>query len=242
MDRHPVTVAEFARFVSRTGHVTDAERAGGGMIYDEQYWEIVDGACWHRPAGPGSSVRGRDEHPVVHISYDDARAYAAWAGKRLPTETEWELAARGPEFRIWPWGDRWDSARANTAESAAGLGSLDSWRSWWRAVRAEHGAMPRTTPVGAFSPGGDSVFGCADMTGNVYEWTSTLAHLYADSAGCDPTIRLVMGRFRVIRGGSWMNFRYQVRCAERMYGDPAQWSNFALGFRCARDTAENGSS
>ncbi|MER5337128.1 formylglycine-generating enzyme family protein [Micromonospora sp. NPDC002717] len=236
IDRHQVTVAQFAAFVSRTGYVTSAERAGGSMVYGEQYWEVLEGACWHRPAGYGSGVRNRDDHPVVHISFEDAEAYARWAGRRLPTESEWERAATGPSYRLWPWGDTWDSRNANTAEHTAGaLGDLDAWRTWWGAIHAAQGPMPQTTPVGAFSPRGDSVDGCADMTGNVYEWTSTLAHLYAPTTRCDPTIHLVMGRFRVIRGGSWMNFRYQVRCAERLYGDPTGWSNFALGFRCARD-------
>lgn len=94
--------------------------------------------------------------------------------------------------------------------------------------------MPQTTPVGAF-PGGDSVFGCSDMAGNVYEWTSSLSQMYDDEVECDPMLRMAMGRYRVIRGGSWMNFRYQVRCSERMHGDPSGWSNFALGFRCAKD-------
>ena len=95
--------------------------------------------------------------------------------------------------------------------------------------------MPQTTPVGAFAGRGDSAFGCGDMAGNVYEWTSTTSYLYHETELCDPTLRLVMGRYRVIRGGSWMNFRYQVRCCERLHGDPAGWSNFALGFRCAKD-------
>lgn len=236
IDRFPVTVREFARFVDDTGYITDAERSGRSMVYGEHYWEELPGACWRRPAGHGSEIRGYQDHPVVHISWNDANAYAAWAGKRLPTETEWELAARGRSFRIWPWGDTWDSRNANTAEFYAGaLGTVESWRKWWRGIYTEQGPMPQTTPVGAFSATSDSVFGCSDMAGNVYEWTDTLARLYQADTRCDPTIHLVMGRFRVIRGGSWMNFRYQARCTERLYGDPTGWSNFALGFRCARD-------
>jgi sulfatase modifying factor 1 len=236
IDRHPVTVEDFRQFARDTGYTTDAERAGYGMVYGEQYWEERPGACWHRPAGPGSGIAGHDRHPVVHISWDDANAYAQWAGKRLPSETEWELAARGARFRIWPWGDNWHSGNANTAEFYAGpLGSLNEWRAWWRSVYARQGPMPQTTPVGAFAGRGDSAFGCGDMAGNVYEWTSTTSYLYHETELCDPTLRLVMGRYRVIRGGSWMNFRYQVRCCERLHGDPAGWSNFALGFRCAKD-------
>lgn len=236
IDRYPVTVAEFRAFVRQTGYVTDAERLGYGTVYGDRYWQDCKGACWFRPAGTGSGIDGYEQHPVVHISYGDAVAFAGWVGKRLPTEAEWELAARGRDFRIWPWGDTWHSRYANTAEYYAGqLGSLDAWREWWRAVYAREGPMPQTTPVGSFSRYSDSVFGCSDMAGNAYEWTSTLSHLYDRDVVCDPTVQLVMGRYRVVRGGSWMNFRFQVRCSERMYGDPNGWSNFALGFRCAKD-------
>lgn len=244
MDRHPVTVGEFRQFAHGTDYVTDAERAYYGMVYGDQYWEEREGSCWKRPGGHGGEVRGEirdyENHPVVHISWNDANSYARWSGKRLPTETEWEFAARGAHFKVWPWGDQWQPSEgtheANTAELHAGpLGSLDAWREWWHSVHRRSGPLPQTTPVGSFSPGGDSVFGCSDMAGNVYEWTATLSHLYGEVAACDPVVRKVMGFYRVIRGGSWMNFRYQVRCSERMHGDPGGWSNFALGFRCARD-------
>jgi sulfatase modifying factor 1 len=236
IDRHPVTVGDFREFVRDTGFITDAERSGYGLVYGDRYWHEHESACWFRPAGRGSGVDGYGDHPVVHISWNDANSYAEWAGKRLPSETEWELAARGFEFRVWPWGDTWHPDRANTAEYHAGpIDSLDAWREWWERVHTRDGPMPQTTPVGSFSDCGDGVFGCADMAGNVYEWTSTLSYLYDETSDCDATLRLVMGRYRVIRGGSWMNFRYQVRCGERMYGNPDGWSNFALGFRCAKD-------
>jgi sulfatase modifying factor 1 len=236
IDRYPVTVADFQEFARSTGYLTDAERSGYSMVYGEQYWEERAGAHWRRPAGEGSGIDDYGDHPVVHISWNDAHAYAQWVGKRLPTETEWELAARGVDFRIWPWGDEWVHENANTAEFHAGtLRSLDAWRRWWRSVYSRTGPMPQTTPVGAFSLRGDSIFGCSDMAGNVYEWTATLSYLYDEATKCDPTLRMTVGRYRVIRGGSWMNFRYQVRCSERMYGEPGGWSNFALGFRCAKD-------
>lgn len=235
IDPYPVTVAQFRGFVRATGYLTDAERNGYGLVYTDRYWAELEQACWWAPAGPGGDVGGRDDHPVVHISWPDAAAYAAWAGKRLPTEAEWELAARGLTDRLWPWGDTWDRTRANTAEFHAGeLTSLEQWKSWWRAVHARTGPVPQTTPVGSFTSG-VSPAGCHDMAGNVYEWTSSTASLYTGGQECDATIRSVMGRYRAIRGGSWMNFRYQVRCTERMYGDPDGWSNFALGFRCATD-------
>jgi sulfatase modifying factor 1 len=236
IDRYPVTVAEFSEFAHRAGYRSDAERRGFGMIYGEHGWAEREGVCWRAPGGPGRATERYGDHPVVHMSFDDASAYARWAGKRLPTESEWEYAARGARFRIWPWGDTWHLGYANTAEYHAGpLRTLEQWRQWWLSMHARHGPLPRTTPVGAFSGRGDSVFGCADMAGNVYEWTSTLSYLYDEATTCDPTVRMAMGRYRVIRGGSWMNFRYQVRCSERMHGDPGGWSTFAHGFRCAKD-------
>ncbi|MEC3976904.1 formylglycine-generating enzyme family protein [Amycolatopsis sp. H20-H5] len=236
LDRYPVTVAEFTEFAQATGYRSDAEEIGFGMVYAEASWEERAGACWHSPGGPGTTTAGYDDHPVVHMSWNDATAYAQWAGKRLPTEAEWEFAAHGPDFRIWPWGDTWKSDCAATAEFYAGaLNSLGAWREWWRTMHARYGAMPRTTPVGSFSDLGDSVFGCGDMAGNVYEWTSTLTRLYDEATECDPSVKMAVGRYRVMRGGSWMNFRYQVRCTERIHGDPTGWSSFAVGFRCAKD-------
>lgn len=235
IDRHPVTVAAFAEFVRATGYSTDAETRGYGMLYDDG-WTEREGVSWRAATGPGSDWGGREDHPVVNVSWNDAAAYATWTGTRLPTESEWEYAARGAGFRIWPWGDHWRPTLANTAEYHGGrMTTLGEWRTWWATVDKGWTDLPLTTPVGAFSPAGDSVFGCTDMAGNVYEWTATVSELYAESARCDPAILPAMGNYRVIRGGSWMNFRYQVRCCERLHGDPLGWSNFALGFRCARD-------
>jgi formylglycine-generating enzyme len=236
IDRCPVTVGQFAEFVRQTGHRTEAEERGYGLVYGADGWGEQPGACWHSPAGPQWPIDDYLDHPVVHVSYGDVNAYAAWVGKRLPTEVEWELAARGLDFRIWPWGDTWDPARANTTELHAGaFTSYAQWQQWWAAECDRFGPCPRSTPVGQFSPHGDSPSGCADMAGNVYEWTATPSSLYDRSSDCDPTVRLALDRYRVIRGGSWMNLRFQVRCTERMHGDPSGWSTFAHGFRCARD-------
>jgi formylglycine-generating enzyme len=187
VDRYEVTNARFAEFIAATGHVTVAERpldpadfpgappenlVPGSLVFTptagpvdlrhlSQWWAWTPGACWHAPEGPGSSVEDRSEHPVVHVAHEDAAAYAAWAGARLPSEAEWELAARGGlERAVYTWGDtvRPDGRiMANTWD-----GPDFPWRS-----TGESGFL-RTAPVGSFPPNG---FGLYDMAGNVWEWT-----------------------------------------------------------------------
>ncbi|WP_007023596.1 formylglycine-generating enzyme family protein [Saccharomonospora iraqiensis] len=237
IDRHPVTVGEYAAFVEATGYRTVAERRGWSLVYGEDYWHPSPGACWRRPAGQEVDHTPSDDHPVVHVAVEDADAYATWAGKRLPTEEQWELAARGPAYRLWPWGDDWLRERANTTELWLGHTTRDvaEWRAWWRAHQQGRGPIPLTTPVGSLSPHGDSPYGVADMAGNVYEWTASPSRLYGPSADCDDSLLAVIGRYRVIRGGSWMNLRFQTRTSERLHGDPTGWACFAIGFRCVRD-------
>ncbi len=237
LDRYPVTVAQFRLFVNDTGYVTDAEQRGFGMVYTD-YWDEVPGFSWRQTAGGVDLGTSYDDHPVVHVSWNDANAYAQWAGKRLPTEAEWELAARGYAFRLWPWGSNWSNQAANTAEMHAGaLQAVEAWRVWWQRIYSTQGPVPQTSPVGTFAMD-RSEFGVYDMAGNVYEWTASLSQLYDPAVDCDDMLRMVMGRYRVTRGGSWMSFRYQARCSERMHGDPTGWSNFALGFRCAMDAQQ----
>jgi formylglycine-generating enzyme required for sulfatase activity len=235
IDRHPVTAAQYAAFVEDTGYRTVAERRGWGLVYGSHYWEEAPGAAWHRPAGTAFSHEHPSDHPVVHIAAEDAEAYAGWAGMRLPTEAEWELAARGRQYRLWPWGDRWSSDRANTTELRVGdeIRQATQWRAWWKHLTRTTGPVPLTTPVCSFSPDGDSPFGLADAAGNVYEWTASESALYGPSPGCDASLLSIMGRYRVIRGGSWMSLRFQARTSERLHGDPTGWSCFATGFRCA---------
>lgn len=234
IDRHLVTVDDYAEFVDATGHVTDAERRGHGLLYGAEGWVEQPGATWRAPSGPAADTTGLGRHPVVQVSWADACAYAAWVGKRLPHEQEWELAARGWDHQLWPWGDTWNADAANTTEYwTAGITAYATWQQWWAARCADTGPVALTTPVGAF-PDGVSPWGCHDMSGNVYEWTGTLSRPYSADVVCDPAVAVAMGRYRVIRGGSWMNLKYQVRCTERMHGDPEGWATFAHGFRCAR--------
>jgi sulfatase modifying factor 1 len=237
IDRHPVTVGQYAAFAADSGYRTVAERRGWSVVYGPDYWGEAEGASWRCPAGSRNGYQPPLDHPVVHIACEDAEAFASWAGKRLPTEAEWELAARGSGYRLWPWGDVWSRDRANTTELRVGdeLLSASEWRAWWKATTRETGPIPLTTPVGSFSPLGDSPFGVADMAGNVYEWTTSPSRLYAPSPECDASLRSLMGRYRVIRGGSWMSLRFQARTSERLHGDPSGWACFATGFRCARD-------
>jgi sulfatase modifying factor 1 len=187
IDTHLVTNAQFAEFVRATGYVTVAERpldpaaypgapeenlVPGSLVfaptsgpvdlrYINQWWEWTPGAFWARPEGPGSSIKRRAEHPVVHIAHEDARSYADWVGASLPTEAEWEYAARGGlEGAQFTWGDE---ARPDGRILANTWDGPDfPWRS--------DGATPwtGTSPVGSFPPNG---FGLFDMAGNVWEWT-----------------------------------------------------------------------
>ena len=186
MDAHPVTVAEFRRFVKATGHVTVAETAPeaadfpdaaadqlvpGSLVFTppshrvslddyRAWWSWVPGAQWRHPEGPGSTLNGRELHPVTHVAYADALAYAAWAGKELPTEAEWEFAARGGlEGAVYAWGDE---------VTPRGRQMANTWQGDFPVHNDVLDGYERTSPVGAFPPNG---YGLVDMTGNVWEWT-----------------------------------------------------------------------
>jgi formylglycine-generating enzyme required for sulfatase activity len=238
MDRTPVTNAMFAEFTEATGYLTAAERRGFGLVYGARYWVRQPGACWREPAPDTGALPGRDQHPVVHVDHADAAAYAAWAGKRLPAEDEWEYAAHGPDWSPWPWGAQWNPALANTAEYWAGnaIRDTDRWRAWWTRWFAFRGPLPATTPAGSHSPDGDSPFGLADMAGNVAEWTASPYAAYDPGRACDAGFETAMRHgYRVVRGGSWKHFRYQARTSERIACLP-EYSCFDIGFRCAADT------
>jgi formylglycine-generating enzyme required for sulfatase activity len=237
IDRTPVTNAAYAEFVSATGHVTAAERRGYGAVYGRDFWTTIPGICWRHPHPDLDAVTDRPQHPVVHIDHTDATAYAAWAGKRLPSEEEWEYAAHGPHWTAWPWGNDWDSHRANTAEHWAGtdIRDLVAWKSWWQDHYALDGPLPATTVVGEFLCGA-SPFGLLDATGNVLEWTGSRYRLYDPQRRYDPGYHLAARTgYLAVRGGGWKSFRWQTRTSERI-ACIATNSAPDLGFRCAQDS------
>ncbi len=255
MAAHPVTVREFRRFVKATDYVTLAERpldlaeypdadpalaVPGSIVFRptrgpvdldaHAWWHYVPGASWGRPDGPGSDTYARADHPVTHIAHEDAEAYAAWAGGRLPTEAEWEHAARGGlEGATFAWGDE---------EAPGGTWMANTWQGefpWQNLLLDGHAG---TSPVGSFPPNG---LGLLDMTGNVWEWTSERFapdHAGPPPAPCCGAREPGSGRARrVIKGGSHLcapNYCLRYRPAARQ-GQEVDSSTSHLGFRCAFD-------
>ncbi|MDY7032526.1 MAG: SUMF1/EgtB/PvdO family nonheme iron enzyme [Thermodesulfobacteriota bacterium] len=215
LGEYPVTNSLFRVFADKTGYKTSAERVGYGEVYEAQIKKIrdhesgresyvlsmgimskiVDGACWRYPFGPGSSIEGKENHPVVQISIDDAKAFAAWTGKRLPSEAEWEAAARGMDAMIYPWGNEWRGNNSNLESSYVG----------------------DTTPVDHYQDLSRSPFGIFDMVGNVFEWTTTLYANEGENKTSDET-------YYTIKGGSFidceiMSASWRVKASEK------SWSN-----------------
>lgn len=216
IDRHEVTNRQFADFVSDTGYVTAAEREGGAWVYrgGEADWKWVRGADWRHPLGAGSSIEQAMDHPVVLVTWHDATAYADWAGKRLPTEAEWEVAARAG----LPAGE---SANAHSDPSRDG--SANVWQGRWPQKNERIDGFFYTAPVGSFDA---NALGVYDMIGNVWEWTADWYQVGDRS----PTLR-------VARGGSWFcssSYCSAFRPGFRGKSPPERAFN-NVGFRCARD-------
>jgi formylglycine-generating enzyme len=265
MDKYAVTNAQFRRFVEQTGYVTLAERpvnpedypganpellrpssvvfhkAAGPVDLRDPYnwWTYVAGANWRHPRGPGSALQGLWKHPVVHVAYEDAEAYAKWAGKKLPTEAEWEFAARGGlEGAEFAWGD--DLMPTGKALANTWQGNFP-----WQNLLKD--GFEWTAPVGSFPPNG---YGLFDMTGNAWEWTTDWyqEHGKIKHACCtmdnprggkpeqsfDPRTPDVRIPRKVMKGGSYLcapNYCQRYRPAARM-AQAIDTSTCHLGFRC----------
>ena len=267
MDEAPLTAGEFRRFVRETGYVTLAERpldaadypdadpellVPGSLVFRKtsgpvslddvrNWWEYVPGAYWKRPGGPGTSINGRDRHPVVHVAHEDATAYAAWAGKELPSEAEWERAARGGlDGAVFAWGDE---------HFPGGKPAANTWQGEFPWQNLLLDGYEGTSPVRSFEPNG---YGLYDMCGNTWEWTSdwfTPHHPDEVASPCcaprnprvaDPGSSAGAGLpgehspRRVIKGGSHLcapNYCLRYRPAARQ-GEAIDTSTGHIGFRC----------
>ncbi|MBM3189929.1 MAG: formylglycine-generating enzyme family protein [Chloroflexi bacterium] len=183
IDVYPVTNAQYKLFVDTTGHRIP------------RHWQ------------EGQIPAGKEDHPVVWVSWEDAVAYAEWVGKRLPTEVEWEKAARGTDGRLYPWGNTFDSAKGNTQEAG----------------------LKDTSPVGSY-PGGASPYGALDMCGNVWEWTADYYDAYRGSVY---SLERYGTTYRVLRGGSWFDSADSVMTVTRNSAKPT-FTFSTIGFRCAK--------
>lgn len=241
ISRTAVSNAEFAAFVEATGYRTEAERFGwsfvfGGLLPDDfpptrgvaaaPWWRVVEGASWWAPEGPQSGIDGRRDHPVVHVTWADAEQYCRWAGLRLPTEAEWECAARGGlEDVAFPWGSELEPG---------GQHRMNVWQGTFPQHNTRADGWYGTCPVEEFEPNG---FGLYNATGNVWEWcgdTFRSAHTGTNSAS-SPT-EADEGARKIAKGGSYLCHesycrRYRVSARQ---GPAPDTSIGNIGFRCAR--------
>ncbi len=247
MDRTAVTNAQFGRFVRATRYRTEAERFGWSFVFQSfvpkriartidqavagaEWWWRVDGASWRNPEGPGSGIGRRMDHPAVHVSWNDAQAYCRWAGRRLPTEAEWEMAARGGlSGKRYAWGDDL---------TPNGKHMCNIWQGEFPNRNTMEDGYAGCAPAKSFPPNG---FGLYNMAGNVWEWQADWFSPTRPSNGVETDPKGPrFGSGRVIRGGSYLcheSYCNRYRAAARSSNTPDS-STGNLGFRCAMDAPE----
>ncbi|XP_054026129.1 formylglycine-generating enzyme isoform X3 [Dryobates pubescens] len=244
MDQYEVSNEDFEAFVNSTGYITEAEKFGDSFVFEGMlseevkadihqavaaapWWLPVKGANWKHPEGPDSSISNRMDHPVLHVSWNDAVAFCTWAGKRLPTEAEWEYSCRGGlENRLFPWGNKLQPKGQHYA---------NIWQGVFPTNNTAEDGYKGTAPVTAFPP---NAYGLYNIVGNAWEWTSDWWAVHHSTQELHNPKGPASGTDRVKKGGSYMCHKaycYRYRCAARSQNTPDS-SASNLGFRCAADS------